>query len=142
MSSLHKAIPSPVRVEVGKGQTLTFNRIGLDIWSEFCEYVLDRRTHRVSNLSLNDDAKAGLYKDLVGNGISMEEMLEEASTTDGMRWIICRCCESDVSNEELAQLISLSRIPALFQKLADMESKAADEDQESDPKKEKPTGVQ
>lgn len=141
MSSLHKAIPSPVRVEVGKGQTLIFNRIGLDIWSEFCEYVLDRRTHRVSNLSLNDDAKAGLYKDLVGNGISMEEMLEEASTTDGMRWIICRCCESDVSNEELAQLISLSRIPALFQKLADMESKASEGENESDPKKGKPTGV-
>ena len=141
MSSLHKAIPSPVRVEVGKGQTLIFNRIGLDIWSEFCEYVLDRRTHRVSNLSLNDDAKAGLYKDLVGNGISMEEMLEEASTTAGMRWIICRCCESDVSNEELAQLISLSRIPALFQKLADMESKASEGENESDPKKGKPTGV-
>mgnify|MGYP003135297686 CR=1 FL=1 len=142
MSSLHKAIPSPVRVEVGKGQTLIFNRIGLDIWSEFCEYVLDRRTHRVSNLSLNDAAKAGLYKDLVGNGIGMEEMLEEASTTDGMRWIICRCCESDITDEELGQMIPLSQIPAVFQKLADMESRTADEDQESDPKEEKPTGVQ
>tara|TARA_R110002051_G_scaffold292121_1_gene356764 strand:- start:831 stop:1262 length:432 start_codon:yes stop_codon:yes gene_type:complete len=127
MSSLAKALPTPVKFPIGKGQHLTFCRIGLDIWSEFCEMILQRRTGRISDLSLGDTAKAGLYKDLVGKGVDMEDMLEEASTTEGMRWMLCRCCTSNVPDDELGTLIRLRDMPLLFGQLADMEQATEDE---------------
>jgi hypothetical protein len=141
MSTLAKALPSPVRFDVGKGQSLSFCRIGLNIWSEFCDYILDRRTKRVNDLTLNDEAKAGLYKTLVGNGLGMEDMLTEAATTDGMRWIICRCSISDATDDDLAALIPLGKVPVLFQKLADMEPALEEEEAQANPPTESRTGA-
>ena len=143
MSSLAKALPAAVKFPIGKGQHLTFCRIGLDIWSEFCEVILQRRTSRISNLSLGDVAKAGLYKDLVGKGVDMEDMLEEAATTEGMRWMLCRCCTSNVPDDEVGMLVRLRDMPLLFGQLADMEQATEEEELEvgNEPAPERKTGA-
>ena len=119
--SINKAIASPIEIKVGKGQRLRFRRIGLDVWSEFCEHVSHRRSKSVQALSIADKEKANLYRDLVGKGIDMDDMLSEASTMDGMTWILCRCClDKEVDDSVLMQVIPFGEIASLFHRLADL----------------------
>ena len=128
--TLAQAMPAPIKWGVGTGQSLHFCRIGLDIWSEFCEYVLDRRTDRINALPFGDDAKASLYKELVGKGFDMEEMLGEAATTEGMRWLVCRCSIDNVTDTEISTLVKLRDMPVKFSKLADIEPPTKEEEVE------------
>ena len=80
-------------------------------------------------MKLGDEAKTSLIKDLVGTSIGMDDMLEQASTIDGMSWIVARCCTDKVEDSELLQVIPLSEIPDLFQKLADLEGLTSDEEE-------------
>ncbi len=131
MSSIAQAIPAPIQHKLSGGASLTFRRIGLDIWSEFCTHIMGKRTNQIQSMDLSDEAKTSLIKDLVGTSIGMDDMLEQASTIDGMSWIVARCCKDKIADSELLQVIPLSEVPDLFQKLADLEGMTSDEEEQS-----------
>ena len=119
--SLHKAIAPPIEVKIGNETRLRFRRIGLDVWAEFCDHVVTRRTASIHNLSVGDREKATLYQQLVGKGVDMDDMLTEASTMDGMTWLLCRCCiDKDMDDATLMQVIPLRDIAGIFGQIADM----------------------
>ena len=120
--SITNAIPAPITINMPNGSQLTFRKIGLDIWAEFCEWVVGEPTTKIMKLDLADSAKASLYKDLVKNGLDMEDMLREASTMGGMSWMISRCCTSDgVDKGSLLRVLPFEKVTSLFERLADVE---------------------
>jgi len=119
--SLALSLPAPVHYRVDETNSVKFRRIGLDLWSSFCEHIKDHRVSAIHSLELGDSAKRDLYKDLVGKGIDMDTMLTEASTMPGMCWIIARCCLDDVKESDLMRVIPLTDIPSLFKSLSDVE---------------------
>ena len=131
MSTISQAIPKPLQHKLPGGVSLKFRRIGLDIWSEFCGYIMEKRTTQIDGMKLGDESKTSLIKDLVGTSIGMDDMLEQASTIDGMSWIVARCCLDNIDSNDLMQAIPLTDVPDLFQKLADLENLSDEEAPES-----------
>jgi len=128
VSTISQAIPKPLQHKLPGGTSLNFRRIGLDVWSEFCTHIMEKRTAQIHDMKLGDEAKTSLIKDLVGTSIGMDDMLEQASTIDGMSWIVARCCLDKVEDSELLQVIPLAEVPDLFGKLADLENLTDDEE--------------
>jgi hypothetical protein len=129
--SLAQSIPAPVSYRVDDSTSIRFRRIGLDLWSQFCEHIKENRVAEIESLSLNDSAKGDLFKGLIGTGIDMDAMLNEAATMAGMCWIIARCCLDDVKESELMRVIPLVEVPVLFKRLADVEQQDEEAEGES-----------
>tara|TARA_R110000824_G_scaffold89623_10_gene219586 strand:+ start:1326 stop:1754 length:429 start_codon:yes stop_codon:yes gene_type:complete len=119
-TSLSKAVGSPVKFKGQSGREYKFRRIGLDTWSEFCDWISEERRRDIGSLVIDDTAKASLFKDLVYSGVDTDDMLSHASTMKGMVWLVCRCCSDDVTSDELSIDLSMSKVAGLFRKLADM----------------------
>jgi len=119
-TSLSRAVGSPVKFKGGSGREYTFRRIGLDTWSEFCDWISEERRRDIGRLVIDDSAKASLFKDLVYSGVGTDDMLGHAATMKGMVWLVCRCCSDDVTSDELSTDLSMSKVAGLFRKLADM----------------------
>jgi len=70
MGSLQDAIATPVVIALTDGSDYTFTLIGLDQWCEFCQWLNVQEGRRATHV------------------VSMDEMLEGASTIPGMRWLV------------------------------------------------------
>ena len=127
MPSLTRAIPEPVKHKFSDGTVLTFRRIGNDMWSAFCEHLINKRTDQIEKMKLNDQAKSQLIKELVGTSIDMDEMLSQASTIEGMSWLLYSCCKDDVTEAELMEAMPLGKVPELFKRIADLEAATPEE---------------
>ncbi len=124
--SLDAAIGSSIRFEGQSGREYAFSRIGLRVWSEFCEWIKDERRREIQGLLLDDSAKATLYKEMVYEGVDTDDMLTIASTMRGMVWLVHRCCGDDVSREALSDDISMADIGSLFRRLAHLPDSSAE----------------
>ena len=120
MTTLQQALPQPIRFTGTSGKEFTFRCIGLDIWSEFCEWISSERKKEIQRLVIDDGSKASLFKDLVYSGVDTDDMLSQASTMRGMVWLVCRCCEDSISSEDLSRELKMISIGNLFRQIADM----------------------
>ena len=125
-SSLEYAIPTPIRFVGQSGKEHAFSRIGLRVWSEFCEWIKSERRRDIQGLMIDDSAKASLYKEMIYEGVDTDDMLTTASTMRGMVWLVGRCCEDNVGGEELLDDIGMSSIAELFRSLADLPDSSAE----------------
>lgn len=126
-SSITSAIAVPVVFKGKSGREYSFSRIGLRIWSEFCEWIKQERRKDIQSLLLDDSAKASLYKEMIYEGVDTDDMLTIASTMRGMVWLVARCCSDTVSSEELTDDINMSEVAGLFRQLADLPSAEGNE---------------
>ena len=122
--ALTDALPQPIRYTGGSGTEYTFRRIGLDVWSEFCDWIASDRKLEIQRLVIDDTAKASLYKDLIYSGIDTDDMLTQAATMKGMVWLVRRCCENQTSEGELSRELTMPDIASLFRSIADMPSES------------------
>ena len=127
-TSLTSAIPSPVKFKGRSGHEYQFRRIGLDIWSAFCDWISEERRRDIARLGIDDAAKATLFKDLVYSGVDTDDMLNHAATMKGMVWLVCRCCSDDVTSDALSVDLDMSKVAGLFRQLADMPQQEGSED--------------
>ena len=137
--SLAKAMPVNIKMDVA-GNELEFRTIGLDVWSGFSDYVIEKRAARIRSMPLDDAEKLLMLKELAKDGVDMLSLLTEAQTVEGMTEIVSRCCVTKgTKKNDLVRMIPVSGIASLFARLSDIEQgdeSAADEvgNESSDPK--------
>jgi len=118
MSSIQETVSGPISIKMSDGATYKLDKIGLNIWCEFCEW-----------LNTKSKAKAGT---LVG----LDAMLEAAMTMNGMRWLVWRSMhthDNALDESKVGELIgSMTRMTEVFEAIADMPK---DDDTPADPPK-------
>ena len=118
MTSIQKTVNAPVTVELD-GKSYQFDRIGLNIWCEFCDWINARLANRQ------------------GAPVELDEMLRNAMTMAGMRWLCWRAysqkTNGPATTEQVGDLIgSMAKLTEVFEAIADLpEGDGADN--ESDP---------
>jgi len=113
MITMNKAVSRTIRVTLADGNEYKMSTIRMTHWCEFCDWI-----------NTQNDRSLGVP-------VSMEEMIEHASTVKGMMWLLWRSlyAHSPEMDYDAAALLmgSLDDIGTIFESVSDLDADGADE---------------